>query len=196
MVFRRPGPDVFAVVDEPLSELSALLLDEYERVRGSPTAQSYADYVLGFVQCCIEYPDALVEEDGVLRYSSDGNGDIYLYGTEEYWAYPMETIQRGMGDCEDTSFLAAALFTASGYTAGVATIPGHMVALVLLDEFAPHRLSVNVALSTTLSSADLSEGGVVFFCETTFDTAVPCGYVTHSVGIYLSMIDHVWIVDR
>ncbi len=40
--------------------------------------------------------------------------DKKLYGYEEFWAFPEETLMRKLGDCEDTSFLLASLLIASG----------------------------------------------------------------------------------
>lgn len=42
----------------------------------------------------------------------------------EYWAFPSETLQRKLGDCEDTSFLLASLLLAS-------RIPNRNVRVVL-----------------------------------------------------------------
>jgi len=40
--------------------------------------------------------------------------DISQYKMKEYWATPLETLKRGMGDCEDSSFLLASLLLAAG----------------------------------------------------------------------------------
>lgn len=83
----------------------------------------YASYLLAFVQQTVSYV-----EDG------------HLYGISEYWAFPAETIMRGQGDCEDTSFLCAALFKAAGFETAVGIFPGHAMAGVYLSEdTAEHR---------------------------------------------------------
>lgn len=47
--------------------------------------------------------------------------DKTQYGYEEVWAFPYETIERGMGDCEDSSFLMVSLLQALGIQARIAT---------------------------------------------------------------------------
>ena len=47
-----------------------------------------------------------------IRYQTD----IKQYGIQEHWALPIETLKRGTGDCEDTSFLLASLLLAAGVT--------------------------------------------------------------------------------
>lgn len=45
--------------------------------------------------------------------------DISQYGYEEVWALPDETLRRGMGDCEDLSFLLCSLLRALDVQASV-----------------------------------------------------------------------------
>lgn len=176
------------IVTDRLEGLERALRAEYLDVRGSGAltdGQDYADYILSFVQCCILYPDMISGSGGTVHADEEGSGDLFLYGSKEYWAYPLETIQRGYGDCEDTSFLAAALFRLAGFESGVATIPGHMVAVIALDEFAPNTYwaaKLDLA-SMHLSSADAN----VFFCETTAEVSVPAGYLSHEV--YLEIMN-------
>lgn len=165
-----------------LEDLEEALGSEYEKVRGVPAragAQDYADYLLSFVQCCIAYPDTIVRTDDGFAYDEGGSGDLYIYGEREYWAYPLETIHRGYGDCEDTSFLAAALFVGAGYTAAVATLPGHMIAGVVLDDFAPRGPGMNFRAVKHIPSIDAN----LFFCETSSEEALPTGYLPENVYI-------------
>lgn len=169
------------IVTDHLEGLERALREEYLEVRGSGAltdGQDYADYLLSFVQCCILYPDPISESGGA-HADKEGSGDLFLYGSKEYWAYPLETIQRGYGDCEDTSFLAAALFRLASFESGVARIPGHMVAVVSLDEFASNPYwAVKLDLASMhLTSTDVN----VFFCETTAEVSVPIGYLSHEV---------------
>lgn len=165
----------FVVVDSAILGLEDALSAEYLKVRGSSASQAgheYADYLLSFVQCAIPYPDTVSWKDGRWCYDEDGNGDMYINGQMEYWSYPMETLYLGTGDCEDTSFLACALFSAAGYTSGVAVLEKHVMAAVQLDSIAsnpsPERY---VSYEFVLRS-----GGVLYYCETTYDEAVPAGY--------------------
>ena len=185
----------FATVSD-VKVLQERLLAEYVSVRGTAAftdGQDYADYLLSFVQCCIQYPDAIAQGgDGEYRKSdTDGNGDLFLYGKTEYWAYPLETIHRGYGDCEDTCFLTAALFAAAGFDSAVATIPDHMVAAVALKDFSPRKVSSGV----TLTSKTLTATGTnLFFCETTTSSFLPVGYLgttTHSEVMKLDRVSMV-----
>ena len=56
-----------------------------------------------------------------LSYVSDNN-----IGHDEYYKYPLETLVDQNGDCEDTSFLAAAIIRAMGISCVLVELPGHM----------------------------------------------------------------------
>jgi len=82
--------------------------------------------------------------------------DVESTGHEEYWRFPIETLAAGTGDCEDTSFLFAALAECMGYDAVILKLPDHM--------------AVGVALDSVPSGWFYQpQGGVVkyYFCETT-----------------------------
>lgn len=190
----------FIAVDGSILALEALLEAEFREVRplGSVGGQDYVDYLLSFVQCCISYPDPISRNgSGSYIRSDDGSPDQHLYGQKEYWAYPMETLHRGAGDCEDTSFLAAALFAAAGYPAGVVALSDHMLAAVGLDGFTSHGKSDKLAVGTL----EL-DGYTMYLCETTTDRFLYAGYVSRDnaeaaaeTGV-LSMSDHVPDVPR
>ena len=115
----------FIKYDDPaIKDLTASLRNAYGTNKAT-TDQDYASFILAFVQWCFEYPP----------HTSIMGSDKYQYGMEEYFAYPLETIFYGMGDCEDTSILAAALFKAAGFDAGVVVLPGHAVATVGLNVY-------------------------------------------------------------
>lgn len=187
----------FAVVDRTMRSLESALEAEFVEVRGTGhTTQEYADYILSFVQCCFAYPDQIVMgADGEYRVGTGGSGDLFLNGTDEYWSYPLETLYSGYGDCEDTSFLAAALLSAAGYTAGVAILPNHMVAVVGLDSFVPSNYAVLSGLTLSVKALT-STGQNIYFCETTFDRSAPCGYVSENVAADIRNLDSVSLVDR
>ena len=50
-----------------------------------------------------------------VKYASD----MSVYGFEEVWAMPSEALKRGVGDCEDLSFLLCSLLRTLGIRAGV-----------------------------------------------------------------------------
>ena len=171
----------FVVVDSAVLGLEDALSKEYLDVRGSSmslTGHEYADYLLSFVQCAIPYPDMVSWKDGHWYYDPEnGNGDMFINGREEYWSYPMETLYLRTGDCEDTSFLACALFSAAGYTSGVAVLDDHVMVAIGLDSVAPNPDPSHYGSDTFV----LGTGEVMYFCETTFDAAVPAGYYSPAV---------------
>jgi hypothetical protein len=91
----------------------------------SLTGQGYADFILAFVLEAIDYPPTPI----------GGGTDTYIYGSEEYWALPIQTVYHGKGDCEDTSALCASLYACAGYSTGIGIKPGHAYAIVALDEY-------------------------------------------------------------
>lgn len=95
---------------------------------------NYISYLLTFVQLNIRYYPSELPENVVSGLTYDDSSDYMIYGSEEYWAFPTQTLMQGVGDCEDTSFLAAALFKAAGLDAAVAIIPGHAVAGVHMED--------------------------------------------------------------
>ena len=128
--------------------------------------QNFASFVLGFVQVCFEYPP----------YSVTVEADKYLYGQNDYFAYPLQTLFHSMGDCEDTAILAAALFKALGFGAGVVIIPGHAVAAVGLENYDPGFYS-----KTTYEILSQTIGGVDYYaCETTAGSFQGIGLVSLS----------------
>ncbi len=185
----------FVVIDDTIRMLESALEAEYREVRGSAAViggQDYADYLLSFVQCCISYPDPISSADGgYVLDTEEGSGDMFLHGEWERWSYPLETIHTGYGDCEDTAFLAASLFSAAGYGAAIATIPNHMVTAVVLADFTPHSAVTGLELAEKRVT---STGENLFFCETTTDLAVPCGYVTKEVLDGIDALDSVTMV--
>jgi transglutaminase-like putative cysteine protease len=154
----------FVTYKEPaVATLAASLKEAYGSHR-STADQSFATFVLGFVQVCFKYPP----------HTSSVEADKYLYGQNDYFAFPLETLFYGMGDCEDTAILAAALFKALGYGAGVVIIPGHAVAAVGLNDYTPGYYS---PFSYEILSKPI--GGVTYYaCETTSGTFQGIGLIS------------------
>lgn len=168
----------FVVVDDPILRLSAALKEEYESVHGEmvPGSQDYADYLLSFVQCCITYPELISWNGSAFVEGRGGYADLYLYGTEEYWAYPMETLYFGCGDCEDTAFLMSSLLSASGYLSALVMLPNHMLSTVMLEDFAPAE-SVDGYGNKPVNIMGVD----MRVCETTFGHYVPLGYYEYKI---------------
>lgn len=60
--------------------------------------------------------------------------DIDYIGLDEYPKFPIETIVDKRGDCEDTSYLLAALYKALDVDAVLVLFPGHMATAVACDD--------------------------------------------------------------
>ena len=60
--------------------------------------------------------------------------DIEYIGLDEYPKFPIETIVDQRGDCEDTSYLLAALYKALGVDAVLVLLPGHMATAVPCED--------------------------------------------------------------
>jgi len=154
----------FVTYEEPAVVSLAESLAKAYGTRSSLMDQSFATFVLGFVQVCFDYPP----------HSFSVEADQFLYGKGDYFAFPLQTLFHGMGDCEDTSILAAALFKALGFNAGVVIIPGHAVAAVGLDEYEPGPYSI-----TSYDILSQTVGGVDYYaCETTSGTFLGIGLVS------------------
>ena len=78
-----------------------------------------------------DYHDAtsMLQFVSLLTYMSDS----MLYGHDEYWAYPMEMLYHGAGDCEDAAFLYASLLKASGIEYRFLDVPRHLSVIVIID---------------------------------------------------------------
>ena len=74
-----------------------------------------AQAALSFVQCAIGYCH-----------------DDDLYGREEFWATPLETLYLHRGDCEDTAVLLCSILIAMGYDSVLLSEPGHLATGVYL----------------------------------------------------------------
>lgn len=183
------------LVDDSILSLADSLKEEYLSVVGSGApvgGQDYADYIASFVQCEIEYPDPVTSIGGsYVLDKDDGNGDVFMFDDADHWMFPIETIHHGMGDCEDTSFLMSALFSASGYTSALSVLPGHMVSAVVLDTFSERSVKGDVTIS---NKRIVDDGRVLYFCESTMDSFLPVGYLTSSVADMVSDVSKVSLV--
>lgn len=143
----------FIVVNDVVTDITDDLASKYTATYSAEASgQGYAEFILAFVQCVFSY-----------------EYDNYLYGPDEYYAFPMETIQNQGGDCEDTSILAAALFKSAGYSAGVFLIPGHCIAAVALDSYTAGSVASGYSSQVALFSYTYTDGKTYYGCETTLD---------------------------
>ena len=172
IVFQTSGSpeariDRLTAPSDTVSQLESGLRSEYLRVHGADApvdGQDYADFILAFVQVCFDY-----------ELDSD------LYGYEEYWAFPIETLYLRCGDCEDTAILCAALYDAAGFDAGVFLVPGHAFTAISLDSYdEPPYWGQSVGFHIFTYSYD---GRTYFGCETTFDEHVPVGVISRDYTV-------------
>ena len=164
----------FVTIDDPvMMDLANSLKAAY---KGDSNVKDgyYANFILGFVQICFDYPPY----SGGSKFSTelDMSADKYLYGADEYFAYPLETLYHGMGDCEDTSILAATLFYLCGFDAAVCVLPGHAVAGVVIEGYDTgyYQSSIFEVLTQTV------DGKTYYGCETTANSAMKAGLVDKS----------------
>ena len=149
-----PSSVNFVEVNDTITSLESTLSNLYKQAFGkNPVAdQSYADFILAFVQ-------------GAIAYATDDSQYHHL----EYYAYPAETLYSKKGDCEDTAILCAALFKKAGFTAALLTLPGHMMAGVVLSSYETPDHDDGEILCQKI-------GGKTFYaCETTLDSFQPVG---------------------
>ena len=106
--------------------LESDLRKAYLEIGGSPDdRQSYADFLAGFVQMSVEYPQRL-----------SGHGEDYaVWGHDEYWCTPLETLYHMVGDCEDKAALLCSLYDAAGYGYAMGGHSGHVFAGVRIDGY-------------------------------------------------------------
>ena len=179
-VFDTFVQDGSAVTKKLESELRTLYDDNLFHLYGEDDYY-YSSFILTFVQYAISYypedfPNEIILEKEI-------GSDERIYGIEEYWAFPTETLIQGAGDCEDTSFLCAALFLAAELDTALVMLPGHIMAGVHLengispDEY-PHYPSEYSEYVISEEIEDIKTGTTKTYygCETTLDRQYLLGY--------------------
>lgn len=147
------SPSSFVLPDDEFIQIIAQHIDtETEGLPDNVRAKA----ALWFVQCAISY-----------AHDSD------LYGTENFWAFPVETLYLHRGDCEDTSVLLASILEAMGFATVLLDYPGHM--------------AVGVELDPQEGFAYALDDGTYSFCETTSVWPTEIGTCVPSVSP-----DRVW----
>jgi hypothetical protein len=116
------------VTSDVTSSIASQLASEYARIGGSVSdCQDFADFVAAFVQLNIVYPPTVTGHSGQF--------DYYVWGADEYWCTPMETLYHLIGDCDDNAALMCALYLELGYETAIAGKSGHAFSGVYLDGF-------------------------------------------------------------
>lgn len=118
--------DRLVVKDKTIRLLESSLESEYVRIGGSiEDRQGYADFLACFVQLAIKYPPSVEK----------GSFDYYVWGMDEYWCVPLETLYHTIGDCEDTSALLCSLYLSAGFQTAMGGHSGHVFSGVVIDDF-------------------------------------------------------------
>ncbi len=145
---------------------------EYLRLGGDAgDGQSFLDFIAGFVQKAVRYPSTV----------SGREYDYGIYGKDEYWAVPAQTLWLLYGDCEDDAALFCALASCFGYDTAMAGKAGHVFAGVVVDGFTEadeSRLSsLGVGYMKHVSSTDVyGTSGKVFQAVELIKGQAPVGY--------------------
>lgn len=142
----------FITTDPTVTEMEQGLSQLYLQSHETVDPAGFSEFVLAFVQDCFDY-----------------TYDSVLYGQEEYYAFPLETIHNGGGDCEDTSILCAAIYAAAGLPSGVFIIPGHAIAAVALEDFVPEPVADARYVPDVSVFSYTVDGKTYYGCETTLD---------------------------
>ncbi len=139
----------FLKSDETTITMENELSELYSDVYGTPEGQGYAEFVLHFIQTCFSY-----------------YYDEEFYKQYEYYAFPLETIHYGGGDCEDTAILYTMLMEAAGYETGLIRFPDHMVSAIVLDDYVASDLPLYE--KDTLNNITITSNGEKYVaCEST-----------------------------
>lgn len=147
--------DIYGVSSKVLDALNAMYKEAFGK-DPVPKSQSYADFILAYVQ-------------GAFAYEYDAT----QYGVSEYFAYPVETLFSKKGDCEDTSVLCAMLYELAGFNTAILIIPEHAMVGVALEEY----VSPDCGSGEILHA--VSAGKTFYAGETTVDDFQPVGVNYH-----------------
>lgn len=165
-------PDL-VVCSRTTASIAGSLRSEFVRLGGDPDdRQSYLDFIAGFVQMNVKYPNRVGGNDW----------DYGLYGKGEYWATPLLTLHSLYGDCEDSSALLCALFREAGFDVAMGGKSGHVFAGVDIGtEFRPvseARLTDLGVGYMTLNGSTAVDGSTdkYYYAVETIRGQVPVGY--------------------
>ncbi len=133
-------------VNDTVRSIVSQLESRFKEIGGSlDDRQGFADFLVSMAQLGIEYPNrsyTWTDENGdpVLEkrfgeWVPKTSTDYQVWGCEEYWANTLETLYIGIGDCDDSSAVACALFKAAGYRTAMVGVPGHVTSSVVLESF-------------------------------------------------------------
>ena len=104
---------------------------------------SLVDYNNGYVRKIAEFLDTICYNDSdmdkvyyatqFVNRNIKYNSDADIYGVEDYWATPVETLYLRTGDCEDKAVLTCSILLAMGFDGMLINYDGHCAPAVRLD---------------------------------------------------------------
>lgn len=103
-------PDELVCYDKAVVALGDHFMERYDSDYARATAVTF------FIQSAIRYTD-----------------DLVLYGADEFWARPLETVYHQKGDCEDTAVLMCSICRYMGIKAILLERPTHIGVAVCVD---------------------------------------------------------------
>ena len=141
-------------------EAVAILADRLMAAYGNPgNTSGFADFVLCFVQSC--FPSG---------------SDSYIYSQPVYWAFPSETLYKGIGDSGDLAVLTASILRSCGYDAGIAVIHGEAFVAVSVQEY------TDTGGVDGLHLVRVSEGGTQYYLGQLTEGRTALGYIGSEYG--------------
>lgn len=169
--------DRLVVVDKAIRLLESSLESEYLRIGGSSEdRQGYADFLACFVQLAIKYPSSVYNQ----------SFDYYVWGMDEYWCIPLETLYHAIGDCEDTSALLCSLYIVAGYQTAMGGHSGHVFSGVVIEDFQDRTFegfpSYSECHAYGIEGFDEAGkpiyGETIYYAVETTKGQVPAGYIS------------------
>ena len=149
----------------------------WQLVTDDPAVRDIAEYLSPIVSGMDDTRKAWVVMcfvQDVIKYKADSA----QYGRSEYWAFPIETMSSGYGDCEDTAILFCSVSSMLGLDTGLVSFTysdvqrkslGHMGAAVALDEISDSRL---------FKGTEFDYNGTRYcYVETSTDSRLSLGYL-------------------
>lgn len=102
---------------DPVDPYVVRIADHVISVTSGYTDDRRIDAALNFVRTSI-------------RYTYDDS----LYGADDFWAAPLETLYLHRGDCEDTAVLLCSIYLAMGFDSFLLDFPGHVAVGLCQDD--------------------------------------------------------------
>ena len=126
--------EYIASFDDDRVRLSTSLIDCPTNMLdpGDPYVVQIADMLLKMTEGMDEWTRATVALN-LVQTIVDYTHDDVLYGVDDFWATPLETLYLKKGDCEDTSILLCSIYLAMGMDAVLIDLPHHVAVGIYVE---------------------------------------------------------------